>query len=150
VSATRVARELNVTTGSFYWYFVSVAEFHEALQEYWREEVVVGVAREAQQRANGDPANVLEELRQVILEKGTHLYDSAMRQWAKTNGDAERVVQLADEWRQATMTEFLRAAGMAREEARDRIHLVGAAWRGSGGMDPEHRMKLGRRATSKN
>ena len=149
LSATRLSRELNVTTGSFYWHFKSVHEFHDALRDYWRREVVVGVAREAQQRANDDPTKVLEELRQVILEQGTHRYDSAMRHWAKTNDDAARVIQLADEWRQETMTGFLRSAGMVNEEAHDRILLVGAAWRGSDGLDPEHRLKLGRLATSK-
>ena len=149
LSATRLARELGVTTGSFYWHFKSVAEFHDALCQYWKDEVVVGVAREAQKLAAGDPTKVLEALGQVILSKNTHRFDTAMRNWAMTNADVARIVKSADEWRRETMTEFLTAAGTAENSARDHINLVGAAWRGSDGADPGYRIKLASLATPK-
>ena len=43
LTGTKVARELNVTTGSFYWHFECVQEFRKALRQYWRNEIVIGI-----------------------------------------------------------------------------------------------------------
>ena len=149
MTATRLASELGVTTGSFYWHFKSVPEFHGALCEYWKDEVVVGVAREAQKLAAGDPAKLLEALGQVILRNNTHRFDTAMRNWAMTNADVARIVAAADQWRQETMTGFLSTTGTPENSARDHINLIGAAWRGTAGTDPEYRIKLAGLATPK-
>lgn len=142
LSATRVALELGVTTGSFYWHFESVPRFHEALLVYWKDEVIPSLPREAVKLAQGDPTKVLEKLGQVILKRRTHLYDTAIRKWAAVDPDVARVVKEADEWRQATMTGFLRDAGATDVDAADRINLAGAAWRGSENMDSEYRIRL--------
>jgi AcrR family transcriptional regulator len=42
-----MARELNVTTGSFYWHFNTVNEFRDELKAFWRDKVVVGIIVDA-------------------------------------------------------------------------------------------------------
>ena len=37
LTAVRLTQELNVTSGSFYWHFQSVAAFRQALMDYWKD-----------------------------------------------------------------------------------------------------------------
>jgi AcrR family transcriptional regulator len=142
LKAAKLARILGVTTGSFYWHFGSVAEFRTGLLEYWKETVVVGLIRAAQESAQ-EPSKVLPELRKLILRSGTHRYDAGMRSWAKTDPLVRDTVGKADEVRATFLVETLRNTGMSEREARDRASLIGAAWRGSKDLDnPEYRMKL--------
>ena len=143
VSAARMARALEVSTGSFYWHFATVSEFHDALRSYWKDVVIVGLFEKAKENAKDDPARALEELADLIQTQKTYRYDSAMRDWAKTNEDAAECVGAADEWRGGVVTGFLRAMGEKENLSRDRANLLGAAWRGSDGMsDPAYRFKL--------
>jgi AcrR family transcriptional regulator len=148
LKASRLAGMLSVTTGSFYWHFRSVAEFEAGLLDYWKEEVVVGLIRAACNRAQ-QPAEVLAELRSLILSSGAHRYDAAMRTWAQDDLRVRETVNAADEVRGAFLVEMLCKSGMTEEEARDRANLIGAAWRGSLDLDdPAYRMKLVRLAAS--
>ena len=47
LTAVRLAAELEVTTGSFYWHFKNVAEFRRAVRSHWRQVVVPEVIAEA-------------------------------------------------------------------------------------------------------
>jgi len=143
VSAARLSRELNVTTGCFFWHFESVEAFHRKLMKYWQDVVLVELVREAEAQAEGDSALVLEKLRQLIRTGGTYRHDAAMRRWAKTNPDAAAVVEAADLWRVKKLRKHLEAAGVDPDRARDRVNLLGAAWLGSQGMqDSDYRFKL--------
>lgn len=142
LKAAKLARMLGVTTGSFYWHFAGVAEFRSGLLAYWKEDVIVGLIHAAQ-ASSEEPSQVLAELRKRILRSGAHRYDAAMRNWARTDLQAWDTVERADEIRASFLTETLRKSGMNASEARDRANLIGAAWRGSQGLDdPEYRMKL--------
>ena len=142
LKASRLARNLGVTTGSFYWHFASLADFRTELLLYWREEIVVGLIRTAKGRAK-EPSQVLPEIRKLILASGAHRYDAAMRSWARTDPQVRDTVGRADEVRATFLVETLRNSGMSEEDARDRATLIGAAWRGSQGPEsPDYRMKL--------
>ena len=150
LSAARMARELKLTTGSFYWHFDSVPQFHDALRSYWRDTVIVELVREAKEHADDDPAKGFAKLRDLIQTRKTYRYDAAMRNWAKTNPDAERIVEAADAWRREVIADFIRATGAEEEKTRDRVNLFAAAWRGSEGMsDTAYRFKLMGLAASK-
>jgi AcrR family transcriptional regulator len=147
--ATRLARELGVTTGSFYWHFESADRFREDLQRYWKDEVVVGLVREARQRAE-HPAKALEELSELIRTRKAYRYDRGMRSWAKHDDGARRTVELADSWRKEILSELIGVSGPGQQEADDRAALVGAAWVGSQEMnDQDYRFKLIGLAASK-
>jgi AcrR family transcriptional regulator len=147
--ATRLARALGVTTGSFYWHFESAERFREELPVYWKDEVVVGLVQEARQRAES-PAKVLDELGELIRTRKTYRYDRAMRSWAKHDDRVRRTVERADSWRQKLLSELIAARGAGKREAKDRAALVGAAWVGSGDMnDQGYRFKLVGLAASK-
>ena len=141
LTAARMARELNVTTGSFYWHFNTVDEFRDEMKKFWRDEVVVGIIVDAKEQA-GDPASVLDEIGKVIRQRGTHRYDAAMRSWAESDGEAREVVRTADLLRRDLIAEVLQVAGANEEEAKDKSNLLGAAWSGSQDTEPEYRFKL--------
>jgi AcrR family transcriptional regulator len=140
--ATRLARALGVTTGSFYWHFESVDRFRKGLQLYWKDEVVVGLVRDALGRA-GSRAEVLGELGELIRTRKTYRYDRGMRTWAKHDDGARRAVEDADSYRKEILSELIGASGAGKQEANDRATLIGAAWVGSQEMnDPDYRFRL--------
>jgi len=142
LKAVRLARILGVTTGSFYWHFEGLADFRSGLVEYWKESVIGGLIREATAGAE-DPSQALAELGKLIRESGAHRYDTAMRDWARTDPLVRETVRDVDELRGAFLVEMLRKTGMGEDDARDRVNLIGAAWRGSQALpDPDYRMKL--------
>jgi AcrR family transcriptional regulator len=141
LTAARMARELKVTTGSFYWHFNTVDEFHDEVRKFWRDEIVVGIIVDARAQA-GDPTNVLGEIGKIIRQRGTHRYDAAMRGWAESDSEAEEIIRTSDLIRHNLIAEVLQVAGESEEEANGKSNLLGAAWRGSQDMDPEYRFKL--------
>jgi len=141
LTAARLARELKVSTGSFFWHFKTVDRFRDELKTFWRDEVIVGTIRDAKERAD-DPGKVMEEIGKIVRRRGTHRYDAAMRLWAETDCKAEEIVRSADQLRGDLIAGVLKDAGASTEGARDRASLFGAAWRGSQEMKTDHRFKL--------
>lgn len=139
LTAVRAAAEMNVTTGSFYWHFSSVAEFHAAVRQYWREVVLVDVIEEAWQRAVADQSGPITHLGLLVRETGIYRYDDAMRRWAEHSPETAEMLVEADAWRGEAM-----AAMMGNTKvAGTRADLIGAAWRGSSGMpNPDRRFRL--------
>jgi AcrR family transcriptional regulator len=142
LKATRLARRVGVTTGSFYWHFKCLADFRLDLLGYWKENVIVGLISAAREAAEDDE-QVLSELRRLILETGAHRYDAAMREWAATDPSVQEAVADADQLRAEFIAQQFRKAGLKPEAARDRATLAGAAWRGlQGVVEAEDRMRL--------
>ena len=142
LTAARMARELQVTTGSFYWHFDSVKDFRDELLTFWRDAIVVGIIIDAKKQAE-HPGEVLNEIGRIIRQRRTDRYDTAMRKWAKVDRRTEKIVRSADALRAKLIAGVLSEAGDPEEVARDRANLLGAAWRGSVDMGtPEYRLKL--------
>ena len=130
LTATRVAAELEVTTGSFYWHFKNVAEFHRAVRAYWRQVVVPEVIAEAMRQAEDEGSKPIDKLGVLVWQSGIYRYDDAMRSWAKSSEETAEVLAEADAWRGRVMTAMMGDTDVAREVT----DLIGAAWRGSSGM----------------
>ena len=130
LTATRVAAELEVTTGSFYWHFKNVAEFHRAVRTYWRQVVVPEVIAEAMRQSEEDGSKPIDRLGVLVWQSGIYRYDDAMRRWAQSSEETAEVLAEADAWRGRVMTAMMGDTDTAREVT----DLIGAAWRGSAGM----------------
>jgi AcrR family transcriptional regulator len=140
--ATRLARNLGVTTGSFYWHFESVADFQVALLNYWEHRIIGDFIRLAEACAS-EPSGVLPEIWKLIVNTGVHRYDAAMRSWARADTRALDVLRRADEVRHSFFVRSLRASGIGEKEANDRANLMGSFWRGSQhGHKADYRIKL--------
>ena len=139
LSAVRLVRELDVTTGSFYWHFSSVAEFHEAVREYWKNTVMQGLADEARRLGGGDPAKTLKALGELNQPRGIYRYDDAMRRWAKEDEDTAAFVRAVDKWRRGILKDIL----SGQKGANSFVDLISAAWAGTTDMkDSKRRFKL--------
>ena len=142
LTAARMARELGVTTGSFFWHFGTVEKFRDELLVFWRDVIVVGIIEDAKKQAE-HPGDVLKEIGKFIQERGTDRYDTAMREWAKSEHKVKETIRSADTLRAKLIAEVLSEAGASEEQARDLTNLVGAAWRGSQEMgDSDYRLKM--------
>lgn len=135
LSAVRLAAELEVTTGSFYWHFKNVKDFHQAMRAYWRHIVVPEVIEEAMRQAETEGGSPIDRLGQLVWQTGIHRYDDAMRQWAENSEETAEVLKEADAWRGQVMTAMLGGT----ETAAELTDLIGAAWRGSSGMQNTQR-----------
>ncbi len=140
--AAPLARQLGVTTGSFYWHFRSVADFHQAVLDYWRTDVIEKVVEDARAEASS-PERVLDELGALTRRRGIPKYDAAARRWAETSALAARAVKRADAWRRNVLLELLRERGLDERQALDKLNLLAAAWQGSATLkDQDYRVTL--------
>ena len=142
ITAARISRELNVTTGSFYWHFKSIEGFRHELKAFWQDEIVLGLTNEVKARFE-DPREVLKAIAEMVKQRKTYRYDMAMRNWAKTCPEAGKIVMSADNFRRDFITEMLRKACESQQSAKDQVNLLGAAWQGTQKMDDQdYRFKL--------
>ena len=142
ITAARISRELNVTTGSFYWHFPTIEDFRRKLGKFFLEEIVLGITDEAKSWYE-DPREILQAIGEMVKQRKTYRYDAAMRNWATTSEYADEIITAADNFRRDMMTDLLRAAGESDQTAKDNVNLLGAAWRGSQDMaDQDYRFKL--------
>ena len=139
LTAVRMAAELEVTTGSFYWHFKNVADFRRSVREYWRHVVVPEVIAEALRQAEREDTPAIDKLGQLVWQTGIYRYDDAMRRWARDDVETAEVLQEADAWRGRVMAAMMGDTSTAA----DVTELIGAAWRGSSGMrDTKRRARL--------
>jgi AcrR family transcriptional regulator len=139
LTASRVSRELNVTTGSFYWHFDSVADFQDAICNHWKDTLVPEIAKKAKELGGDDPQRTLAKLTELVQAREQHRLDDAMRQWAKTRPATAKAVRQVDRWRNRQLKQMMGNTDRAAEYA----DLVGASWRGTSGMrDSKRRFEI--------
>lgn len=148
IAAVRVeplATRLGVTTGSFYWHFANRQTLLDALRDDWvarnTEPFFASVAA-----AGPDAEDRMLALIGVWFDKTAFdpAYDSAMRDWARIDPAARRVVTRSDSRRVGLIQSIYRGYGYREEDAfiRARVtyfHQVGYY---SLGMRESRRLRL--------
>src|SRR6185503_11977681 len=119
VRVERLAAELGITKGSFYWHFRSRGELLEALLEHWSREMT-DVEFERIQAMESDLAARLLALAEDVLEKGMGRYDPAIRAWARSDRKVAAAVAAVDRRRIRALAGFFEEAGFGAAEARTR------------------------------
>lgn len=125
VKIEHLARELQVTRGSFYFHFASLNDLHEELLNEWR-------------RANCRP---FEELDEKPHETGLQMFtdivhtwvdedpfspalDLATRDWSRTSAALAREVKLNDSLRMDLLTKAFRKMGYHEDESIVRARIT--------------------------
>ena len=122
VRVERLAADLGITKGSFYWHFKNRGELLEALLEHWSREMTDAEF----ERIQGLPAGLagrLLALAEDVLEKGMGRYDPAIRAWARTDRKVAAVVGQVDRRRVRALSAFFEEGGYSPADSRTRARL---------------------------
>ena len=122
VRVERLAADLGITKGSFYWHFKNRGDLLEALLEHWSREMT-DLEFERIQAMRGGLAARLLALAEDVLERGMGRYDPAIRAWARTDRKVAAAVGQVDRRRVRALTGFFEDGGFGAAEARTRARL---------------------------
>jgi AcrR family transcriptional regulator len=122
VRVERLATDVGVTKGSFYWHFRDRGALLDALLEFWSREMTDAEFERIQATRAGLGARLLA-LAEDVLEKGMGRYDPAIRGWARTDRKVTAAVAQVDRRRVRALTGFFEEGGFGAVEARTRARL---------------------------
>jgi len=135
-----LAKHCGVTKGSFYWHFKDRQELLDEVLAQWKE----GRIRDVSKQARAEPGQELNQLVKVIdvysasrNRRGIQI-ELAVRDWARRDPKAARVVEEVDEWRLKNARDLFVASGMPEPEAKSRSLLLYAYSFGLSLMIYEH------------
>jgi AcrR family transcriptional regulator len=120
-----IARELNVSRSSFYWFFESLKDLHNQLLDHWLK-INTGPMIE---RANRPAPTIIRAIINVFeCWTDESLYDPkldmAVRLWARRSDEVKTVVRLADSQRLEAVTSMFRRYGYEEEDAVIRARVL--------------------------
>ncbi|MDX8352843.1 TetR/AcrR family transcriptional regulator [Cognatiyoonia sp. IB215182] len=121
LKAQPLAKKLNVTRGSFYYHFESLADFHAAIMRHWSAKTTLPLI--ADLKTHATPQDTLFALLSITLKSGERL-ERAMRSWATVNAQVAAGVKEVDDARIAYADELLQACGVTPAEATPRAKLL--------------------------
>ncbi len=124
VRITRLAEELEVTRGSFYWHFSNREDLIEALFSYWKDHntrSVVDAVKDANTLSNGIFAFFETCLNTDLFDPRLAL---AIREWARRSPEVREQVDIADNTRVQALTEFFQRFDYPMPEAFIRARVL--------------------------
>lgn len=127
VKVERLAKELGVTKGSFYWHFADRDALLEAMRQEWvRFDTENVIALVDSQGESSDPATALETLLTVTLGPQHELdgVEAAMREWSAGDRATAAVCSMVDERRLDYVAGLLEAGGLERAVAERRAGVI--------------------------
>jgi AcrR family transcriptional regulator len=122
VRVERLAADVGVTKGSFYWHFRDRGALLDALLEFWSREMTDAEFERIQTLRGGLAARLLA-LAEDVLEKGMGRYDPAIRAWGRSDRKVAAAVAQVDRRRVRALTGFFEEGGFGAAEARIRARL---------------------------
>jgi AcrR family transcriptional regulator len=127
VRVEKLARELDVSKGSFYWHFQNREELLDAVLQRWRHDTTSGV-QERLSRTEPSASNRLLlflrlPLRSARATRSADL-ELAILGWARRSRTAEMVVAEVDRMRIAHVSGLLEEMGYGPKEAEVRAHIA--------------------------
>lgn len=125
IKVERLATELAVTTGSFYWHFKKLSDLHEALLSDWYETNTASFHR-AVAGAGSDPRQqYLVFLGTWVLEQDFDpRYDRAIRDWARHSKKVAALLSKVDADRMNLLQRIFDAFGYSCLEAEVRARVA--------------------------
>lgn len=124
VKVLRLAEELGVTRGSFYWHFKNRAALLDALIKSWKAKNTRAMTEAL--RDAGDLTSGILALFDCWLdiERFDPGLDSAMRDWARRAARVRRAVKRADDKRVQVIAELFTRSGYGQPEAFIRARII--------------------------
>ena len=122
VRVERLAADLGITKGSFYWHFRDRGDLLGALLEHWSHEMT-DLEFERLQSMPAGLEGRLRALAEDVLEKGMGRYDPAIRAWARSDRKVAAAVAQVDRRRVRALTGLFESGGFAAADAKTRARL---------------------------
>jgi AcrR family transcriptional regulator len=122
VRVERLAGQVGLTKGSFYWHFRDRGELLEALLDYWAREMTEAEFERIRE-VKGGLARQLAVLAEDVLDKGMGRYDPAVRGWARSDRKVAAAVAQVDRRRVRALTNLFEEGGFAATQASARARL---------------------------
>ena len=122
VRVERLAADVGVTKGSFYWHFRDRGALLDALLEFWSREMTDAEFERIHGLRAGLAARLLA-LAEDVLEKGMGRYDPAIRAWGRTDRKVAAAVAQVDRRRVRALTGFFEEGGFGTAQARTRARV---------------------------
>lgn len=125
VKVDRLARDLKVTRGSFYWHFADRQALLDALLKHWRSRNTEPFLRVAGDH-DEPPLQQLARFTHIWLDEKEYdpAFDSAVRDWARNSADVARAVRSADAARLRVLTRIFSDLGFPEQEAMVRARIT--------------------------
>lgn len=123
VRIERLARDLNVTKGSFYWHFKGLDDLRQSLLTFWVEQYN-DVIMASPEFLDAESAEGLLAAVTRVREAGLDKYELAMRAWADQDKRADQVVREVYETRKAFIGGFFKQLGFRGLDAEVRVRLM--------------------------
>jgi AcrR family transcriptional regulator len=120
VSIVRIARDLGVTSGSFYWHFKDRNEFLRSLLDFWVCSQTEAILEKVDQ---GTPSERLLKLMEILTLAEEARYEVAVRAWAGFDNMAAEVVEGTDKRRIEWVRSRFLELGFSSVEAEMRARL---------------------------
>lgn len=121
-----LAKKLGVTKGSFYWHFKSREELLRAALDLWRTRATKRVIEFVEAKSD-DPETRLRQLFKIAVESKYKMpggqIEIAVRDWARQDPIARKVVARVDNERLAYVAALYRALGFDDMDAKTRALL---------------------------
>lgn len=120
-----IANRLKITRGSFYWHFQNRAEVLSALVELWESQNTTPF-EEIVRRLDLSPAEKFVEMARLWLEEKEFdwLFDSAMRDWARTSRPIAKKLAAIDDFRVKLFEQVFDELGYSVLEAKIRARVT--------------------------
>jgi AcrR family transcriptional regulator len=118
----RLAQDLGVTKGSFYWHFKDRDDFVTSLTDYWvkyTNKRVIDMVSQAKEGAKERLAALVE----AVFSEKVGRYDLVMRVWAAREPEVARVVKKVDEERFEFVRSLFSEMGFRGRELENRTRL---------------------------
>ena len=123
VKVVAIARELGLTSGSFYWHFKNIQELLDDVLEYWEhfqtEHIIDDVMK-----FQGPPGERIKKLMHQVIAENASMPDSSVAVWAKSDAQAALCFKRAMKKRFDFSTWLFEEAGFDHKEAEIRGRMM--------------------------
>lgn len=126
VKVERLAKDLGVTKGSFYWHFADRGALLEAMRRVWVRMGTEQIIELVEADEPPEPREALGNLIGLTLASSGEFdgVEGAIREWSAHDPETARVCVAVDERRLSYVADLLVAAGMTQKEAVDRAAVL--------------------------
>ncbi|MCE8005591.1 TetR/AcrR family transcriptional regulator [Aestuariivita sp.] len=122
VRVERLAREIGVSKGSFYWFFASIDDLLARSLDHWKTHLNDAVFAQIR-NLDGPVMDRMCRLIDTVFQSRLGRYDAAIRAWAMKDPRVQTVVGTVDRERLSFLVEIFSESGMSDQTARNRAHL---------------------------